>query len=156
MGKKKKKSEGNSFYNVKIRKKDQKTFKKLDKELSKSYDLLVDEIDSINMEFINVDKKAEKRARKKAKGDEKKFKELYKNDEERKKVRRKKLEELQQGDLFERTSEFIKDSGPIIVVFGRLIASMILLILSLDSVKVNADPGTIDKLKKLYKALTHV
>jgi hypothetical protein len=157
MGKKKKYKEY-ELLNLKVKRKnkDKKNFKKLDKAMEKSYDMLLDEIKDINMEFVNVDMKAKKRAKKKAKGDEKLFNKLYKEDKKRREVRLKKLDEMRGGDLLDRINYYISDCAPLISVGGRLIGTMILLILSLDSVKVKAEPTTLERLKALYKAVINV
>ena len=44
----------------------------------------------------------------------------------------------------------LNDIAPIIVVIGRLIASLILAILSLDCVKMNINPKTLETMKAVY------
>ena len=46
--------------------------------------------------------------------------------------------------------QILKDIAPIIVVIARLVASLILSVLSVDEVKVNISKETLSKLNNIY------
>jgi hypothetical protein len=108
------------------------------------------EIEDIQSEFINVDMAAKKRAKKHAKGNKALEKKLYKEDKKRLEARAKVLAQMQNGDFTDRTLILLKDVGPMVVIMARLVASVVLSIMSIDAVKVKSDPSTVGKLKKIY------
>ena len=129
------------------KKKTKKKLKKFDANLNMKYSDLMREIDSMQKYLNKIDKKAKKRAKKKAKGDYNLYKSLYKNDISRAKARRKVIEDKTFFDNLETT---VKQIEPAAKIISRVIAGLIVTILSINFVQLNISPEQLNALDKLY------
>lgn len=57
---------------------------------------------------------------------------------------------MEGNNFLERIMNVLNDIAPIVVIIARLVASIILAILSVSSVKVNIKPETLSKLQFVY------
>ena len=128
-------------------KKNKKKLKKLDTNLNVKYSDLIREIDSMQKYLNKVDKKAKKKAKKKAGGDYNLYKSLYKNDVSRVKARRKVMEDESFFDSLETT---VKQIEPAAKIISRIIAGLIVTILSINFVQLNISPEQLNALDKIY------
>ena len=128
-------------------KKNKKKLKKLDTNLNVKYSDLIREIDSMQKYLNKVDKKAKKKAKKKAGGDYNLYKSLYKNDVSRAKARRKVMEDESFFDSLETT---VKQIEPAAKIISRIIAGLIVTILSINFVQLNISPEQLNALDKIY------
>ena len=132
----------------KKKKKKDKFLKEFDKALSYSYDDLTEEIAEMQLRLKRADDKAKKKAKKK----KKKNKDYsYEYSKERIKARKGIIEEMEGNNLLERAENFLKDVTPLVVIASRLLVALILAILSIDVVKLNIKPETMQRLDKVYK-----
>ena len=133
-------------------KKKKKTSKKVsilkeyDSMMNETYDSLIEEIQDMQMIIATEDRKIAKRAKKAAK----KGKGYYNATLEKRKVRQHVIGQMEETDWLTRIINILKDIAPIITIIARLVASLILSILSIDEVKVNINKDTLSKLNTVY------
>ena len=142
MGKKKRK---------KLEKNYAKDLHKLDLDMKDTYKNIMKDIKIINEEFYADDMKAKKRAKKKAKGDKRKEKYYYYNDPERKLKRLQKVSELEGSDLFDRILYNMDGTSSMVKIIARLIAALILSILSIEGMKYTLSDSSLRKMTKIYE-----
>ncbi len=131
------------------KKKKKKQLKKIDKNLNIKYADLIKEIDDMQKYIKKIDKKAKKRAKRKAGDDKKLYKQIYKADMERAKARYKVVNENE--SLFDNLESTIDDVKPAAKILSRLIAGLIVTILSIEVVQLNITPAQMNSLDKLYR-----
>jgi hypothetical protein len=119
----------------------------VDKNLNGTYDDIMKEIEEMQMRLAAADAKARKQAKKKGK----KHPEYYNYETLRKEARRELINEMEGNDFLTRITGVLSDIAPIVVIIARLVASLILAILSLSSVKVNIKPDTLTKMNMVYQ-----
>lgn len=134
--KKKKKKESISILN------------EVDKSLNGTYDNLMKEIEDMQLRLNYADQLARKKAKKMAK---KKGGKYYDYETLRKEARMEVVGTMESNNFLERVTKVLNDVAPIIIVIGRLVASLILAILSLDAVKMNIRPETLNSMNLVYK-----
>lgn len=128
----------------------------VDKTIKGTYEDLTKEISEMQTRLYLADQEAIKKAKKEAKKNKKGKKEIYDTDKIRCKVRKELITEMEGSNFLERAMQFLQDLSPIFVIIARLIASLILCILSIDRVKVLIKPETLKKLGKVVeKALSY-
>ena len=135
LSKKKKKNKGNNtgiLYNV-------------DLSLNSQYEGIKDEIEFLQMELKESDKKSKKKSKKKMK---KKGFYPYENEI---KSRKKVIKQMEDSDLLDRTESCLEQLKPICIIIARLIAALILAILSIDAIKSCIRPDTLEKMTNVYK-----
>ena len=120
--------------------------------MGKTYDNIIQEIEDMQLQLYIADQKARKKAKKKMRKDPN----YFKNSEERMKARREIIETMEGKNFFDRIEKVLKDIAPIVVLISRLVASLILSILSLDVVKMNIKPETLGKMKNVYQLAVSV
>ena len=142
-------------FSKKKKKKNQKSISilnEVDKTMGKTYDNIIQEIEDMQLQLYIADQKARKKAKKKMRKDPN----YCKNSEERMKARREVIETMEGKNFFDRIEKVLKDIAPIVVLISRLVASLILSILSLDVVKMNIKPETLGKMKNVYQLAVSV
>ena len=120
--------------------------KEYDSMMNDTYDDLLEEIQDMQMIIASEDRKIAKRAKKAAK----KGKGYYNVNLEKRKVRQHVIGKMEETNWLDRIIQILKDIAPIIVVIARLVASLILSVLSVDEVKVNISKETLSKLNNIY------
>lgn len=121
--------------------------KEVDKSLNGTYDDLMKEIEDMQLRLNFADQKARKKAKKMSK---RKSKNPVDLENLRKEARMEVIGKMESNNFLDRVMNILNDISPIIVVIGRLIASLILAILSLDCVKINIKPKTLETMKAVY------
>lgn len=147
---KKKKNHKKSSKKKKEKKESVSLLSTIDNNLNKTYDEIRQEIEDIQIEIYEADKKALKKAKKKIKKSGEKEGKLY-ADKIRLEIRQEALQKLEGNNLLDRVEKCLRDIAPIVVLIGRLIASLILSILSVDAIKVFIKPELLDKMNSVYK-----
>ena len=132
----------------KKKKKSISILKEVDKSLNGTYEDLIQEIEDMQLRLNYADQKARKKAKKLAKKNGSGF---YDYETLRKEARMEVVGMMESNNFIDRAMKVLNDIAPIIVVIGRLIASLILAILSLDSVKINIKPETLNGMNAVYK-----
>ena len=118
----------------------------VDTSLNGTYDNLINEIEEMQLRLNYADSKARKLAKKKGK----KNPQFYNYDKLRKETREEIICQMEGNNFLERITNVLNDIAPIVVIIARLVASIILAILSVSSVKVNIKPDTLSKLQFVY------
>lgn len=130
----------------KKKKKSISILQEVDKTLNGTYDDLMEEIQDMQLQLALADQKARKKAKKKGKKNAKD----YSFQTEQRKVREELITKMTGNNFLERVNKVLEDILPIVIVIARLVASLILSILSLDIVKVNIKPETLKMMNAVY------
>lgn len=136
MGKKKNKKRGKSI----------SILNEVDKTLNGTYDNIMEEIKDMQLKLYMADEKAIKKVKK-----GKKRRNQYDIEKVRRETRKELVKSMEGNNFLDRTMKILKELSPIIVVIGRLVASLILAILSIDAVKVWIKPETLSKMNIVYQ-----
>ena len=130
----------------KKKKKSVSILQEVDKNLNRTYDDIMTEIQDMQARLAAADAKARKQAKKKGR----KSPTYYNYEKLRKDARNQIITDMEGSDFLTRISNILNDIAPIVIVIARLIASLICAILSITSVKVNIKPETLSKLDSVY------
>lgn len=118
----------------------------IDSTLNTTYEDIMKEIEEYQLELYLAEEKARRKARKKLKKDPYYFDTSIERINARKEV----IQKIEGTSLLDRIQKLFKDICPIIVVISRLIASLILGILSFEPIKTHIKPETLAKLQGVY------
>ena len=119
----------------------------VDKSLNGTYEDLMQEIEVMQLQLNIADNKARKKAKKKGK----KNPTYYNYDKLRKEAREEVIRKMEGDNFLDRIYKILNDIAPVITIIARLVASLILAILSFTRIKVNIKPETLEKLNVVYK-----
>ena len=123
--------------------------KEVDKSLENTYEDLMTEIQQIQLELNLKEKKAVKKQRKMLREDMGII--PYYTAKDRVKARMEAIEKIEEKNLLERVERCYKKIIPIVIVIARLVASLILSILSFAPVKWSMRPETLNKMNRVYQ-----
>lgn len=135
MGKKKKKDKANGVF-----------LKDIDKSINKSYDGIIEEISMYQSMLKTYDRKALKKARKRSS-----IRKGITYDMLRREGRMNILRDIEDSNILARIQNIFNDLVPIVILIARLVASLILSILSIPAVKVHISEGTLTLLTSIYQ-----
>ena len=135
MGKKKKKDKANGVF-----------LKDIDRSISKSYDGIIEEISMYQSMLKTYDRKALKKARKRSS-----IRKGITYDMLRREGRMNILRDIEDSNILARIQNIFNDLVPIVILIARLVASLILSILSIPAVKVHISEGTLALLTSIYQ-----
>lgn len=131
--------------NKKKQKKDENLLYEFDKSLDQKYVGLLEEIQFMQADIKREERKAKKKAKKKMmKGN------TFYDPRAEIRVREQIIREMEGGNFFDRVIQAIQDIRPICMVIARLIMSLIISILSIDSVKYRIKPDTLTTMHSVY------
>ena len=130
----------------KKKQKKEKLLYEVDNSLNAQYMGLKDEIEYLQMEWDRTRAKCKKKAKKKMK----KNGGFYPYEYEMKE-RKKLIKKMEDSNLFSRTESCLEDLRPICLIIARLIAALIVAILSIDAIKLYLKPETMDKMTRVYE-----
>lgn len=133
----------------KKKKKSISLLKEVDKTMDKTYDSLIEEIQDMQLQLNLSDQKALKKQKKKLRQDMGVI--PYYTSKERVKARQELIKKMEQTSLLERVEKSLKDLIPVVVVLARLIAALILSILSVEPIRKFISPATLSKMDNVYK-----
>lgn len=135
MGKKKKKDKANGVF-----------LKDIDRSISKSYDGIIEEISMYQSMLKTYDRKALKKARKRSS-----IRKGITYDMLRREGRMNILRDIEDSNILVRIQNIFNDLVPVVILIARLVASLILSILSIPAVKVHISEGTLTLLTSIYQ-----
>lgn len=135
MGKKKKKDKANGVF-----------LKDIDRSISKSYDGIIEEISMYQSMLKTYDRKALKKARKRSS-----IRKGITYDMLRREGRMNILRDIEDSNILARIQNIFNDLVPVVILIARLVASLILSILSIPAVKVHISEGTLTLLTSIYQ-----
>lgn len=135
MGKKKKKDKANRVF-----------LKDIDRSISKSYDGIIEEISMYQSMLKTYDRKALKKARKRSS-----IRKGITYDMLRREGRMNILRDIEDSNILARIQNIFNDLVPVVILIARLVASLILSILSIPAVKVHISEGTLALLTSIYQ-----
>lgn len=118
----------------------------IDKTLNGTYEDIMNEISEMQYQINLAEAKARKKARIKSKRNPK----FYNTENIRKEAREQVVASMESTNFLDRITFVLNDIAPVIVILARLVASLILSILSFTSVKLNIKPETLQKLNAIY------
>ena len=139
MGKKKKKKK------KELKEVSLEILEEVDNDLNKAHNDIVTEIEELQYRLHVEDQKAIKKMRRRIRKNPD-----FSMNKERIAVRKKIIAEMESTNLLERIQNLFTRLSPIIAIIGRLVASLITMILSITEVKVWLRPETIKKLEMVY------
>jgi hypothetical protein len=118
----------------------------IDESLDRKYLSIIEEI-----QFMQADlKREERKAKKKAKRQLKKGGGFYSTAESEKEIRRRLVYEMEGTNFFDRVTDALNDLLPVCSIIAKLVMSLIVAILSIDSVKYQIKPATLQKMNTVY------
>lgn len=142
MGKKKNKNKKKQNKSINL-------LKSIDKSIDKTYTSLIEEIEDYQRRLNKSDKSIIKNQKKKLR------KEMgvipYYTCKERVKVREKMIKDMEKTKLLERVEKSFDNLIPIVSIIARLIAVLIVSILSIEPIRCLIKPKTLDRMTTVYK-----
>ena len=130
----------------KKKQKKEKLLYEVDNSLNAQYVGLKDEIEYLQMEWDRTRAKCKKKAKKKMKKNGGCYPYEYELKE-----RKKLIKKMEDSNLFSRTESCLEDLRPICLIIARLIAALIVAILSIDAIKLYLKPETMEKMTRVYE-----
>ena len=130
----------------KKKQKKEKLLYEVDNSLNAQYMGLKDEIEYLQMEWDRTRAKCKKKAKKKMKKNG-----VFYPYEYELKERKKLIKKMEDSNLFSRTELCLEDFRPICLIIARLIAALIVAILSIDAIKLYLKPETMEKMTRVYE-----
>ena len=122
----------------------------IDTSMDTKYESLIEEIQDIQLRINLADAKAMKKQRKK----------MIRNDmgvipyyisKEKVKAREKAIADMEKSNFFGRIEDTLKGLVPCVILIARLVAALILSILSIEPIKKIIKPSTLEKMNTVYK-----
>lgn len=135
----------------KKKKHDEPILYRIDNSLDLKYESLLKEIEVMQDKI----RKADKKGKKKAKNKLKKSNDFYQFSYEIKK-RREVIEDLERKNLFDKIEEAIQSVRPICILIARMVAALIVALLSLDAIKRHISPKTMSRMSSIYNLAMNV
>lgn len=129
----------------KIKNKRVRILKMVDKTLDTDRDKIIKEIEDLHNQLSQVDILLYKKGRKRNSA-----KYLKQVEEKKKAIRVDIINRMEGTNLLERIISIISDISPIVVLIARLVAALILAVLSIPSVKLLIKPKTLRLLNNIY------
>ncbi len=122
----------------------------IDTSMNNTYDSLIEEIQEIQLRINIADAKAMEKQRKKM------IKQSmgvipYYVSKDKVKARERELKKMEETKFFDRVEETFKNLVPCVVLIARLVAALILAILSVEPIKMMIKPATLNRLNNVYK-----
>ena len=133
----------------KTKKKSISILNEVDKQLTGTYENIMEEIQEMQLKLNLADQKARKKIKKM--GKKKNQYAEYRAEKIRRDARKEVIEEIEGSNFLDKAMNVLKDLAPIVVLISRVIASLITAILSVDRVKLMIKPETLDKLNRVYQ-----
>ena len=122
----------------------------IDTSMDKTYDSLFEEIQEIQLKLNIADAKAMEKQRKKMIRQDMGVIPYYVS-KDKVKAREKVLKQMEQTDFLGRVEVSLKKIAPCIVLLARLVAALIITILSVEPIKRLIKPMMLEKLNTVYK-----
>lgn len=139
--KKQKKNKGGDFLSVLP-----VTTTKSKKKLHKKFDDVLDDIECYRIQLAEADKKSRKKSRKKI---NKKTEEFY-TDMESIRCRMEMSKEWEKTGFLDNLINVLNQVAPIIRMIAKLVASLLIAFLSIETVKQKIHPETVSKISKVF------
>jgi vacuolar-type H+-ATPase subunit I/STV1 len=118
---------------------------KVDKNLNRQYDTIISTLEEYRDIIRECDRKCEKIARRRRRKGEPTYLKRMKFE-----CRYEVLQSMYGNSILDIAVGLFNQLAPLVVIIARLVASVILAILSLDIVRLNLSDKTLDKLKWVY------
>lgn len=119
----------------------------IDTALNKQFEEIVRDIEELQFQIDKADRKKAKKAKKKMK----KGKVMF-YDPKSKKARIRAANHITSEEVFGSIMNFLRDTKPIVVLLARLVAAIILAILSLDVVKRHISKQALGRMREMFDA----
>ena len=133
----------------KKKKKSISILKEVDKTMEKTYDTLIEEIQDMQLKLNLSDQKAMKKQKKKLRQEMGVI--PYYTSKDRVNARLEIIKQMEQTSLLDRVELTLKNLVPVVICIARLIAALILSILSVEPIRKFINPNMLGKMDKVYK-----
>lgn len=124
----------------------------VDNTLDNTYEGIKSEIEGYQYQIYLAESEARKKVRKKLKKDPN----YFETSVERLNARKDVISKIESSSLLDRVEDAMKSLKPVVILISRLVASLILAILSFKSIKTHIKPETLTKLEAVYKVAMSV
>ena len=131
--KKKKKQHKNDF------------FIEIDRSLDRKYIDLIEEIQFMQADLKREERKVKRKAKKKLKKGG-----FYTPTDYDRKIRRQLVYQMEGTNFFDRATNILNELKPICAVIAKLVMTLIIAILSIDSIKYTIKPETLSSMNRVY------
>lgn len=121
------------------------TLYQLDEKLDERYRIAIEEIQFYQADIKRAERKAKKKAVKQMRKGNNWFDPSYEIQ-----VRKEIIHKMEGDNFFDRIEKILYEIKPICMIIARLVMSLIVSILSIDSVKYRIQPNTLTKMKTVY------
>ena len=122
----------------------------IDTSMNGTYESLIEEIQAIQLRINIADAKAMEKQRKKMIRQDMGVIPYYIS-KDKVKAREKALKQMEETNFFGRIEDTFKKLVPCVVLIARLVAALIISILSIEPIKRIIKPTTLDKMNSVYK-----
>lgn len=119
-------------------------FERMDNLLEYNYLNIIDEIEQYQADLKRADSKAKKKALKKFNG------KGFFPYEYQLEAREKLIKIMENNNFLDRIGKIIKQLAPVVKIISRLVASLIISILSIVQIQAKIKPAMLNKLKTVY------
>ena len=116
------------------------------KDLSKQFKEIIKDIESYQIALYEADKKSNRKERRKI---NKKQKEFY-TDMEAIKCRKNMAKDWEKSGFLDKVADLLNQVSPVVKTVAKLVAVLIITFLSLDFIKSNISPSTLEKIAKVF------
>lgn len=123
----------------------------IDTSLNKQFEEIVRDIEEVQFQIEKADRRKARKAKKKMKKGKVTF-----YDPRSTKARVKAATHITSEEVFGSIMNFLRDTKPIIMILARLVAALILAILSLDVVKRHISKDAFSKMREMFLACVGV
>lgn len=130
----------------KLNRKKIQMLREIDDSMNGTYQDIMDEISEYQYE-LNI---AEKKARKKMKKNLKKDKSYVYDNSDRIEVRKRIVKNMESSDFLNRVESSFSQTGTVIITICRLVAALILAILSFEPIKALISKSSLNKMSSVY------
>ena len=122
----------------------------IDTSMNGTYESLIEEIQEMQLRINMADAKAMEKQRKKMIRQDMGVIPYYVS-KDKVKAREKALKQMEQTNFLGRVEETFKKLVPCVVLIARLVAALIISILSIEPIKKMIKPSTLEKMDSVYK-----
>lgn len=135
----------------KKKKHEQEFFVEIDRSLDRKYIDLIEEIQFMQADLKREERKVKKKAKKKLKKGG-----FYIPTDYDRRIRRQLVYQMEGTNFFERASNILNELKPVCVIIAKLVMTLIVGILSIDSIKYTIKPETLSSMNRVYALAKNV
>lgn len=135
----------------KKKKHEQEFFVEIDRSLDRKYIDLIEEIQFMQADLKREERKVKKKAKKKLKKGG-----FYIPTDYDRRIRQQLVYQMEGTNFFERANNILNELKPVCVIIAKLVMTLIVGILSIDSIKYTIKPETLSSMNRVYALAKNV